>query len=65
MLMERVKPFEVVPIPLAINPLAINQILEDGTEMTFCYRRDFHLSQATALLTANLFYASTVLRLDV
>lgn len=52
-LMDRIKPFAVVPVPLAIN-----QIQQDRTKLTFRYRNDFHPNQTTALLVANMFYAA-------
>ena len=43
----------VVPVPLAINNLQ-----QGGTDLTFCYVNDFHPNQTTAYLTANMFYTA-------
>ncbi len=52
-LADQIKPHAVVPVPLAIN-----LIQQDGTDLTFCYEKDFHPNQTTAFLTANMFYAA-------
>lgn len=52
-LAAQIKPHAVVPVPLAIN-----MIQRDGTDLTFCYEKDFHPNQTTAFLTANMFYAA-------
>lgn len=52
-LAEKIDPFAVVPVPLAIN-----MIQQDGTDLTFCFENDFHPNQTTSYLTANMFYAA-------
>lgn len=52
-LADKIDAFAVVPVPLAIN-----MIQQGGTDLTFCYVKDFHPNQTTAFLTANMFYAA-------
>ncbi|MEO0514387.1 MAG: hypothetical protein AAF086_03720 [Planctomycetota bacterium] len=52
-LADQIDAYAVVPVPLAIN-----MIQQGGTDLTFCYEKDFHPNQTTAFLTANLFYAA-------
>lgn len=52
-LAEEVDAVAVVPVPLAIQ-----NIQEGGTDLTFCYVNDFHPNQTSAFLTANTFYAA-------
>jgi len=52
-LIEKVRPYAVVPVPLAIQA-----VQEGGTNLTFRYVNDFHPNQTTAFLTANMFYAA-------
>ena len=52
-LKKDLKPFAVVPVPLAIN-----MIQQEGTELTFRYVNDFHPNQTCAFLTASMFYAA-------
>lgn len=49
---------KIHPFAVAHVPLAINRIQQGGTELTFCYRNDFHPNQYAAFLTANMFYAA-------
>lgn len=52
-LVKKIGPYAVVPVALAIN-----NIQEGGTDLTFRYVNDFHPNQTTAFLTANMFYAA-------
>ncbi|HSH18964.1 MAG TPA: Ig-like domain-containing protein, partial [Draconibacterium sp.] len=52
-LAKEINPYAVVHVPLAIN-----MIQQGGTDLTFCYKNDFHPNQRTAFLTANMFYAA-------
>ena len=46
-------PFAIIPVPLAIN-----NIQQGGTSLTFRYVNDFHPNQRTAFLTSNMIYAA-------
>lgn len=52
-LADAIDAYAVVPVPLAIR-----NIQEGGTELTFRYTNDFHPNQTCAFLTANMFYAA-------
>jgi hypothetical protein len=52
-LVDRIKPFAVVPVALGLK-----NIQQNGTDLKFRYVNDMHPNQYSAFLASNMFYAS-------
>ena len=53
LLAQKIRPYAVVPVALGIN-----NVQQNGTDLTFRYVNDGHPNQYSAFLTSNMFYAA-------